>query len=273
MIHRNRKLSVWTVVAAVLTASAVLAEEPDWQEVASNPEVIVEVDAANIRVREDKLTAWVRVTTLHDIGTEGTKFRSAVSLTVFDCDAEKSGMSTTTMFAGPRGEGKMVRTEEGLPVPIAQQSYERPGTGGYKVLKFVCERSNRPSNPNAEADESQFVEAQQATRAREDAEPVRDVEKPSAPAKVTLSVNFDDYYPPGSIRRQEQGSPVVMVCVEPSGRMLREPLVTDTSGFPDLDGAAIKVAKAMRYSAGTENGAAVPESCLKFRVKFSLNNH
>src|SRR5262245_54408485 len=94
-----------------------------------------------------------------------------------------------------------------------------------------------------------------------------------SPAKMTRPVNPDDYYPPGSIRREEQGSPVVQACVGPSGKLLREPVVTDTSGFPDLDGAAIKVAKATRYAAGTENGTALPESCIKFKVKFVLKNN
>ena len=75
-----------------------------------------------------------------------------------------------------------------------------------------------------------------------------------SPAKMTAPVNPDDYYPPGSIRREEQGSPVVQACVGPNGRLLRDPVVTDTSGFPDLDGAAVKVAKATRYAAGTEAG-------------------
>jgi protein TonB len=94
-----------------------------------------------------------------------------------------------------------------------------------------------------------------------------------APAKMTRPVNPDDYYPPGSIRREEQGSPVVQACVGPNGRLLREPVVTDTSGFPDLDGAAVKVAKATRFAAGTENGTALPESCIKFKVKFVLKNN
>jgi protein TonB len=94
-----------------------------------------------------------------------------------------------------------------------------------------------------------------------------------SPAKMTRPVNPDDYYPPGSIRREEQGSPVVQACVGPNGRLLREPVVTDTSGFPDLDGAAIKVAKATRYGPGTENGSALPESCIKFKVKFVLKNN
>jgi protein TonB len=93
------------------------------------------------------------------------------------------------------------------------------------------------------------------------------------PAKMTRPANPDDYYPPGSIRREEQGSPVVQACVGPGGRLLREPVVTDTSGFPDLDSAAIKVAKATRYAAGTEAGSALPESCIKFKVKFVLKNN
>ena len=93
------------------------------------------------------------------------------------------------------------------------------------------------------------------------------------PAKMTRPVNPDDYYPPGSIRREEEGSPVVQACVGPNGRLLREPVVTDTSGFPDLDGAAVKVAKATRYAAGTDGGTALPESCIKFKVKFVLKTN
>jgi protein TonB len=92
-------------------------------------------------------------------------------------------------------------------------------------------------------------------------------------AKMSRMANPDDYYPPGSIRREEQGSPVVQACVGPNGRLLREPVVTDTSGFPDLDGAAVKVAKANRYTPASENGSAVPESCIKFKVKFVLKNN
>jgi len=93
------------------------------------------------------------------------------------------------------------------------------------------------------------------------------------PAKMTRPANPDDYYPPGSIRREEQGSPVVQACVGPKGQLLRDPVVTDTSGFPDLDGAAVKVARATKYAAGTDGGSALPESCIKFKVKFVLKNN
>jgi protein TonB len=94
-----------------------------------------------------------------------------------------------------------------------------------------------------------------------------------SPAKMTRPANPDDFYPPGSIRREEQGSPVVQACVGPKGQLLRDPVVTDTSGFPDLDSAAVKVARATRYAAGTDAGSAMPESCIKFKVKFVLKNN
>ena len=96
---------------------------------------------------------------------------------------------------------------------------------------------------------------------------------PGAEAKMTRPVNPNDYYPAASRRRGEQGSPVVQVCVGPSGKLLREPAVTQTSGFPDLDDAVIRIAKATRYAAGTRDGTALPESCLTFKVKFALTKN
>jgi protein TonB len=91
-----------------------------------------------------------------------------------------------------------------------------------------------------------------------------------SPAKMRSSPDPDQFYPPGAKRREEQGSPVVQACVGANGRLVREPVVTETSGFPELDGAALKVAKANRYSPGTENGAPLAESCVKFKVKFVI---
>jgi protein TonB len=91
-----------------------------------------------------------------------------------------------------------------------------------------------------------------------------------SPAKMKSAVDPDQFYPPGAKRREEQGSPVVQACVGPNGRLVREPVVTETSGFPELDGAAVKVAKANRYTPAMEAGTALPESCVKFKVKFVI---
>jgi protein TonB len=91
-----------------------------------------------------------------------------------------------------------------------------------------------------------------------------------SPAKMKSAVDPDQFYPPGAKRREEQGSPVVQACVGPNGRLVREPVITETSGFPELDGAAVKVAKANRYTPASEGGTALPESCVKFKVKFVI---
>lgn len=93
--------------------------------------------------------------------------------------------------------------------------------------------------------------------------------KPGLPT-VTDGANPFDYYPAASRRRQEQGTPIVQACVDASGALLREPEIVMTSGFPELDAAAIKVAKASKYAAGLEQGVPRPESCIKFKVKFVL---
>jgi TonB family protein len=97
-------------------------------------------------------------------------------------------------------------------------------------------------------------------------------EKAGSPTQVTSAANPIDYYPAGSARRQEQGAPIIEVCVGADGQLLREPVVANTSGFPELDAAAVKVAKASRYAAGTENGKPLAESCVKFKVKFILRD-
>jgi TonB family protein len=98
-----------------------------------------------------------------------------------------------------------------------------------------------------------------------------DVQPTPDPANMTSGANPADYYPPGSKRRAEQGTPIIKVCVGPSGKLLRDPEVFVSSGFPELDAAAIKVAKGSTYKAGTEDGVPLPESCIKFKVKFVIN--
>jgi TonB family protein len=95
--------------------------------------------------------------------------------------------------------------------------------------------------------------------------------KSDVPARMVRPVSPADYYPAGARRRQEQGSPVVQACVGPSGELLREPEIVETSGFPELDAAAVKVAKATRYAAGKANNTPLPESCIKFKIKFESN--
>ena len=101
-----------------------------------------------------------------------------------------------------------------------------------------------------------------------DAEPVGNPQPADMRARMARVVDPAAYYPPGAKSRGERGSPVVQACVGADGKLSREPVITETSGFPELDAAAVKVAKANRYKPGTENGMPLSESCIKYRVKF-----
>jgi TonB family protein len=99
----------------------------------------------------------------------------------------------------------------------------------------------------------------------------QDARELGTPAILVLPTNPDDFYPTHSRVRYEQGSPAVQACVDSTGKLLRDPEIIETSGDPILDAAAVKVAKATRYAAATNNGTALPESCTRFRVKIVLN--
>ena len=95
---------------------------------------------------------------------------------------------------------------------------------------------------------------------------------PSRPptAKLGTAADPELFYPPSSKLRLEQGAPIVQACVGADGRLLGDPVVIESSGSADLDHAAIEVAKNSRYTAATEGGKVLKQSCLKFKVKFAL---
>ena len=249
----TNRLSRVLFSVAILVAATASANEPEWQEVMKDAEVFAEVDTANIQVRENKLTAWVRITRSQGVVDRDSSTRSVILLKVFDCEAKKSGISSMTAFTGPRGTGEIGKTVEGQSVGLANLQDERPATNGYKILEFVCAQVQR-----ANVKETESVESPRPA---------------SPPARITSVVDPSLYYPPGAKRRLEQGAPVVMACIGPDGNLVREPVITETSGFAEIDLAAVKVAKANRYSPGPAKGPALPESCVKFRVKFVVTNN
>lgn len=96
---------------------------------------------------------------------------------------------------------------------------------------------------------------------------------PPAPRAMThASGKFgssEDFYPPSSIRLEEQGSVTVKVCVAPNGKLAEPPRVERSSNSARLDDAALKLAKAGRFTPGTIDGTPTTD-CFSFRVKFEL---
>jgi TonB family protein len=64
--------------------------------------------------------------------------------------------------------------------------------------------------------------------------------------------------------------PVVRVCVDSTGTLVGEPEIALTSGKPQLDAAALQIAKKGRYSAGEGNDG---PNCFKYRMQFEFREH
>jgi protein TonB len=83
--------------------------------------------------------------------------------------------------------------------------------------------------------------------------------------------NSEDFYPPASRRNNEEGITQVHVCIGGNGKLQGDPTIEKGSGFPKLDEAAVSLAKAGHYIAGSDDGKPI-DSCLSFNVHFKLHN-
>jgi len=92
------------------------------------------------------------------------------------------------------------------------------------------------------------------------------------PPKIKSMPATEDYYPPSSVRNEEQGSSTIEACVDAKGKLSKDPIVRASSGFPKLDEAAVKMTRAGRFLPGTFEGQPQAESCFAFKVKFQLKN-
>jgi TonB family protein len=61
---------------------------------------------------------------------------------------------------------------------------------------------------------------------------------------VTPPVSLQKFYPPGPIRREEKGAVVLEITVEFGRTHPVDVKIITGSGYPDLDAAAVKIAKA-----------------------------
>jgi TonB family protein len=96
---------------------------------------------------------------------------------------------------------------------------------------------------------------------------------PPAPRTVVKAKgkfpSSDEYYPPSSIRLEEEGSATLRVCVAPNGKLAEAPTVQTSTKSARLDDAAVKLAKAGKFSAGSIDGVPTTD-CFSFRVRFEL---
>jgi TonB family protein len=66
--------------------------------------------------------------------------------------------------------------------------------------------------------------------------------------------------------------PIVQTCINAKAKILSVEIVK-SSGYPDLDNAALKVARNTKYSPGTSpSGRKQKKSCVKFKVRFMIKD-
>jgi protein TonB len=78
----------------------------------------------------------------------------------------------------------------------------------------------------------------------------------------------EDYYPSSAKSAEQEGRPVIKVCVAVNGKLDSAEVAT-TSGFPLLDEAAVRLAKASRWKAATQEGKPV-STCGNLPIRFEL---
>ena len=98
--------------------------------------------------------------------------------------------------------------------------------------------------------------------------PCPEAQAAAAKAGITRAPSPEDYYPPASRRREEQGAILVRAHVAPTS-CATEFAVVMSSGYPELDQAAIRVAEASTYAPSSEAGQPV-DSYVTFKVKFTI---
>lgn len=110
---------------------------------------------------------------------------------------------------------------------------------------------------------------QQVTTQHVEAPPAPKAIVPGTPAKVTFAPSVADYYPDSERRAGHEGRSSVKICIDAAGKV-QSADIAQSAGFPALDDAAQKLAKAMKFKPATSEGRPVA-TCVSLPVKFELH--
>ncbi|MCQ2391896.1 MAG: energy transducer TonB [Kiritimatiellae bacterium] len=135
---------------------------------------------------------------------------------------------------------------DGLPIPVAPPPNP----------------TNRPPELPPQ-DTAKAEPAKSATAAPEPARETAHIQAPPAPPS-----SFRPKYPTNCRRRGEEGVVSLEIDVNVLGQAI-DVRILISSGFPDLDEAAVKAAKKARFAPATQDGKAVPGR-IRLPVEFKL---
>ncbi len=90
-------------------------------------------------------------------------------------------------------------------------------------------------------------------------------------AALTYRPDVADFYPSTSRNLGEEGRVRIRLCIGANGRVTTAE-VAESSKFPRLDEAGLKMAKQYRFRAGTEDGKTRESDCFIQAITFSLKD-
>jgi hypothetical protein len=128
------------MVAASLAAAASIASAAEWKAVGTTKQGTGYVDASSVAKVGMHRKAWI----LWNFETEEktttyptVAYRSAKTLTYFDCESQRLGSFMEVLYTEPMGAGSSVKTDSyKFRHDILQDVV--PETVGEDFLKFVC---------------------------------------------------------------------------------------------------------------------------------------
>jgi protein TonB len=90
-------------------------------------------------------------------------------------------------------------------------------------------------------------------------------------AQLTYRPDVADFYPSSSRNMGEEGKVRLRLCIGANGRVTSAEVI-ESSKYPRLDEAGVKMAKQYRFKPGTEDGKVRESDCFSQLVTFSLKD-
>lgn len=184
---------------------------------------------------------------------------SSVELSFAEREDETAAVAPSRPSAAQEAPPPKPRTPEPPPSPDKVASAQPPDPS---AMKFAEPKEERPEMKTPERPVA--VPAAASAPAPEAAPRQAKVEAPPRPRR-----NIRPEYPKGSRQRGEQGDVLLEIRVDERGAVADVRIVT-SSGFSELDAAAVKAARAARFTPARSGGAPVASSAritLAFKLK------
>jgi protein TonB len=138
-----------------------------------------------------------------------------------------------------------------------------------KTTKAKTDRKENAGIPNQSPSSNQGQQSSRVVGQQRNSSKTQDSSLLSVLATPLYKENRQPLYPPLARKRGQQGKVVLQVLVEASGRV-GDLKITQTSGYPSLDKAALDAVRHWKFSPGKQTGISVP-MWVVVPIVFSLN--